>query len=129
MFWRTRRRWTSLLLTFFVPTLILVQQPYSRGSEAQLTAEQIVALSTKPAVVRIENFCAANFKYEDKSEQSFTYGGLGSGFFVNPNGYIVTYAVKTEATCKAELLKQAKKNGKNPEITEDGDDFFLANNV
>ena len=64
MFRRTHRRWSSFFLAFTIPILILVQQPYSRGSEAKLTAEQIVALSTKPAVVRIENACAAAFEYK-----------------------------------------------------------------
>lgn len=115
MFWRTRRWLSSLLLAFIAFTLTFVQVACSRTSQAeQLSPEQIIALQAKPAVVRISTGCYASFKYTEKDDAGkpretnyydFGYGGPGSGFFVNSNGYIATYAVLDADDCKKQLYR------------------------
>jgi Trypsin-like peptidase domain/FHA domain len=124
MLWCSRRQ-RSFFIAFILPILILTQQPRAVSSEgSQLSPEQVVALSTKPAVVRIDNSCGAGYTYTYKDSTDtekeiagfFTYGGPGSGFFVNPNGYIITHAVKSESDCEAELYNQMVKYLENEGI-------------
>lgn len=124
MLWCSRRQ-RSFFIAFILPILILTQQPHAVSSEGnQLSPEQVVALSTKPAVVRIDNSCGAEYTYtyKDRTDKErkmagfFTYGGPGSGFFVNSNGYIITHAVKSEGDCEAELYSQMIKYLENEGI-------------
>lgn len=73
-----------LLLFIFV---IIGSFPLS-GKE--LTREQMTAYRTRPAVVLI--YSGINMKISLNNGQQFNYPyyGSGSGFFINPNGYLVT---------------------------------------
>lgn len=61
------------------------------GLRAQkLTEEQMTAYRTRPAVVLIYSGLAVEFTLADGKEQTLPVYGSGSGFFINPDGYLVT---------------------------------------
>lgn len=57
----------------------------------QPSAGQKLALQTKPSVVRVIAGYLVGITVQGKREQQF-FGGHGSGFFVDPDGYIATNA-------------------------------------
>jgi serine protease Do len=75
-----------IVLTAF----ILVNLNCSSSSGEKLTEEQMTAYRTRPAVVLI--YSGVNVKIALKNGQQFEvpYYGSGSGFFINPDGYLVT---------------------------------------
>lgn len=77
---------------FFVTALL----PIQRTSSAVTEGERL-AMFSKPSVVRIIDGVAGTFYYgppqaERRKEYNVSYIALGSGFFINSNGYIVTNA-------------------------------------
>jgi S1-C subfamily serine protease/pSer/pThr/pTyr-binding forkhead associated (FHA) protein len=105
-----------LLALLIAPTLIPVQVVFAQNSQPSLN--QKLGMYSKPSVVRIKAACWGRYTYKGKSYTSIT-GTLGSGYFVNPNGYIVTnaYVVKEvkdgEEKCKenisTKLVEQIKE--------------------
>jgi S1-C subfamily serine protease len=65
----------------------------------QVSAGQRMAMYSKPAVVRVYDGYRGKF-YWPKNNRVYTVStiGKGSGFFINPNGYIATNAHVTEST-------------------------------
>ncbi len=77
----------------------------------QLPQDTLIAEATKPAVVRVVIGCKAQVKFNGKTYTP-EIDGHGSGFFVNPNGYIVTNAhvvelVEETKECKDILAMKA----------------------
>lgn len=79
-----------------------------------------LAQYAKPAVVRIQNGCfgTASFSRNNKTYE-LSAGSLGSGFFVNPNGYIVTNAHVTLATQNPEECEKLLYNSYVQQIAQD----------
>lgn len=101
-----RKHFRYLLIMFVALLLPLFQMSCSRAPELEL--RQRVAMYSKPAVVRVIANCTGSF-YSDKTKKFYLYadGGHGSGFFINPNGYIATRSVPlTESECKERLFKR-----------------------
>ena len=87
----------------------------SQNSKPDL--HQQVVMHSKPSVVRILNGCYGSFTFTDKGDKSeiskkikdidqtrYYYGGFGTGFFINQNGYIATHAVINETDCRKKLF-------------------------
>ena len=75
-----------LFLTFF--SIILAQ-----SEELQLDKYQKMSYRVKPAVVKVQSVVEANIRYiKDNKliQERSSDGGQGSGFVINPEGYIVT---------------------------------------
>lgn len=87
---------TSALLStsFLLPSHSFAQlqnQSQVIQIENQLSEDTLVAEVTKPSVVRVVIGCAAQVHFNGKTYTT-EIDGHGSGFFVSPNGYIVTNA-------------------------------------
>ncbi|MBD2447526.1 AAA-like domain-containing protein [Nostoc sp. FACHB-152] len=98
-----------------------------RTSSTSLSVSQKLGIFIKPSVVRILRSCRGIFQYKQKT-YSVEKTSIGSGYFINSNGYIVTSAhlvksvelVKQE--CEPLLLNQLVKDiiSKYPgEVEED----------
>ncbi len=80
-----RKSWFGLMVCFGL-TLggsVSAQQPPTSG--------QRLALYTKPAVVRILGAWVAEYRFNNRTWNA-SIGGMGSGFFISPDGYIATNA-------------------------------------
>jgi len=77
---------TSLFLSLFLPITFLFGK--------QLSPAEKIAYKVRPAVVLFENYVQAKFSYIDNSGraviQEMTLGSSGSGFFIHPEGYLLT---------------------------------------
>lgn len=101
-----RKYYRHLLIAFVALLLPLVQTSCAQTSQVEL--RQRVAMYSKPAVVRVVANCSGSF-YRKKVDQYYLYvdGGQGSGFFINPKGYIATRSVpQNESECKERLFKR-----------------------
>src|SRR5207249_11840031 len=80
---------TTLLI---LSLLVLALLPLAAHADGPTGPQRSVALA-KPAVVRIADIYVATFFWpgNGKSYRSMD-GGMGSGFFINPDGYVVTNA-------------------------------------
>ena len=101
-------------LCFRLPllTAILISQiPLEVQAQEENELQKKLADYSKPAVVRIIAGCIANYRYGDFKGQ-VDNAGLGTGFFIDPNGYIVTNSHVIDPTkdgenaCKEQLIKQ-----------------------
>src|SRR5437870_13328645 len=77
--------------------LVLAFGLLSARSASAATASAIdderLALQSRPAVVRIADGCQADIRFAPTGKvYSVVSGGLGSAFFVNSDGYLVTNA-------------------------------------
>ncbi|MBD2102949.1 trypsin-like peptidase domain-containing protein [Leptolyngbya sp. FACHB-261] len=99
----------NLLTSLVAPALLVAQLPFSQ--QPQPSADKRLAMYAKPAVVRIVAGCYGTYSDGSKS-YPLSNAGLGSGYFINPNGYIVTNAHVVEATregeqgCKKRLFQK-----------------------
>ena len=124
----------NLLLMLAVQSKATAQKniPTSKSTDVialqsqQLSQKHLLAESIKPTVVRIVNGCVGK-AYWSKNGKTYNLAavGSGSGYFVNPNGYIVTNAhviesSKNENYCLSLLFKNfveqiAEESGENPQ--------------
>ncbi|MDJ0596294.1 MAG: trypsin-like peptidase domain-containing protein [Pleurocapsa sp. MO_226.B13] len=81
-------RYLAALL--IAPALTFTQPSLAQSSKP--TLNQKLAMYTKPAVVRIWNTCYGMEHVSDEwsSPVDYNLSFLGTGFLINPNGYIVT---------------------------------------
>lgn len=80
---------TALLL---LSLLVLALLPLAVHADGLTAPQRSVALA-KPGVVRIADIFVATFFWPRNGKSYRTMdGGMGSGFFINPDGYIVTNA-------------------------------------
>ncbi|NJO77186.1 MAG: FHA domain-containing protein [Cyanobacteria bacterium RM1_2_2] len=108
-----RKHFRYLLVMFVALLLPLFQISCSQipqSTSNQPSPRDKLATAAKPAVVRVIAGCIGNYEYKptDESEpiyRAFGYGISGSGFFINSNGYIATYAIKNESDCKERLFQ------------------------
>jgi len=102
---------TSALLSssLLLPSHSFAQQLQNQSQviqiENQLSEDTLVAEVTKPSVVRVLVGCAAQVNFNGKTYTA-EIDGHGSGFFVNPNGYIVTNAHVVDLIEKPEECKE-----------------------
>ena len=106
-------------LCFRLPllTAILISQiPLEVQAQEENELQKKLADYSKPAVVRIIAGCIANYRYGDFKGQ-VDNAGLGTGFFIDPNGYIVTNSHVIDPTkdgenaCKEQLIKNGTPIG------------------
>ena len=122
------------IFKYLAPLLVAPSLTFAQSSLAQNSGQnskQHLALSVKPAVVRIWNPCYGIYENE-KLKQEFDLSFLGTGFFINPRGYIVTSAsVMDENTCLERLadnIKRAILNNYGDNIDEKEIRKFLEDN-
>lgn len=88
-----RRLFFVAIAAFFLVAVLIPSNP----SAAAVTDGERLAMFSKPSVVRIIDGVAGSFYYAPpnwKAGKTYnvSYVGLGSGFFINSSGYIVTNA-------------------------------------
>ena len=88
-----RRLFFVGISAFFLVAALIPLQP----SSAAVTDGERLAMFSKPSVVRIIDGVAGTFYYapptwKEGKTYNVSYVGLGSGFFINADGYIVTNA-------------------------------------
>ena len=88
-----RRLFFVAIAAFFLVAALIPSQP----TAAAVTDGERLAMFSKPSVVRIIDGVAGTFYYAPpnwKAGKTYnvSYVGLGSGFFINADGYIVTNA-------------------------------------
>ena len=102
------------LALFSIAPILFFSQIPGISKNPQLEPNQQLTMYSKPAVVRILAGCFGTYDYEGRS-YSFLSGGSGSGYFVDPNGYIVTNAHVVnlaeggEKACRERLLDNLVK--------------------
>jgi len=82
------------VIFFVTPALILSQLPFGQNSQ---TEARKLSMYSKPAVVRILAGCTGTYFYKlegasSEDEYPFTFASIGSGYFVDSDGYIITNA-------------------------------------
>jgi hypothetical protein len=81
-------------VTLFLAVALLPNQ--SRFTVDAVSEGERLAMYSKPSVIRILDGVAGSFYFAPPNRQpknyNVSYLALGSGFFINPNGYIVTNA-------------------------------------
>jgi S1-C subfamily serine protease len=107
-----RRSYQNFLRTlFFIPVLSV---PALAQGSAEADFGKRVASYVKPSVVRILDGCSGTYEFVGQDgflRDTFASISSGSGFFIHPDGYIVTNAhvvqetESGEASCK-EILRQ-----------------------
>jgi hypothetical protein len=66
-----------------------------------------IAMYSRPAVVRVVASCSGYFQTRAGKYYSYADGGQGSGFFINPDGYIATRGIsKDKSDCQERLFKR-----------------------
>ncbi len=78
------------LIVFFVVFMLVYSVGFSKRS---LNKIEMMAYKVKPAVILIETWLTARISYVKNNQiimEDKIFGSLGSGFFINPSGYILT---------------------------------------
>lgn len=112
---------TSYLAAIFTgPALVLAQIPLLQQN-TQPDINQKLAMYSKPAIVRVVAGCSGTYSYKGSS-YPYTSGVVGTGYFVDTNGYIVTNAhVVNWAGENAEACKERLFENLVEDITGKGD--------
>ena len=124
---------SNLLKSISAPALVTILLSACTSPQQSPNNKQRLERFTRPAVVTVVDGCQGSYIYSEGSN-IFAPGilyelGVGSGYFVNSNGYIATNAHVTnyanlgsqgEGKCKDELFKQfigklANATNKKPE--------------
>ena len=96
-------------LAFLVIAPILIQAQSTFAATAQTDNVQRASLITKPGVVRVLAGCSGKYAYYG-DQYALVVGEIGSGYFVDSSGYVVTNAhVLTpgeEAGCRESLFRR-----------------------
>jgi S1-C subfamily serine protease len=106
------------------PALSLTQLSIAQAEKPDLNRR--LTMYTKPAVVRIVSNCSMNYIWE-RSNQEYPNGipididlsFIGTGFLINPNGYIVTSAkvIASKEDCEKSILRNIKQTIENRYLT------------
>lgn len=104
-----------LALLIVAPTLTFAQPSLAQNTEPN--TNQKLTMYAKPSVIRIVGLCQGKYKWHpDGDEQKpitevpIDKDFIGTGFLINPNGYIVTSAnvMEFEQDCKQSLRRNIK---------------------
>src|ERR1044071_5516621 len=97
---------TSTLRTALAAALALAAlAPLAARADARIADGLRLAMYVKPSVVRILDAYSATFTYHGDArnyEFEVHHGGLGSGAFISPDGYLVTNAHVVRITKEGE---------------------------
>lgn len=97
------------------PTLTFAQASFAQDSQPD--SNKKLTMYTKPAVVRIQSICKGKFKYyyEKDHAPEYSLNFVGTGFLINPNGYIVTSSkvAESEKDCEDYLIRNVVQGLKN----------------
>jgi hypothetical protein len=97
-------RFTAL---FLAPTLIQTPPPSTATAQAELV--QQIGMRARPAIVRVVVGCSGTYSYKG-FEYTLIAGEVGSGYFVDADGYIATsdHVLTTlgETGCRQALFRQ-----------------------
>lgn len=105
------------------PALTFISPVLAQENEPDLNAK--LAMYAKPAVVRIVSRCEGNYYLYDRprkdpdakvlSKITVNSNFIGTGFFINSNGYIVTSSkvTESESDCKNSLIRIIKEKLSN----------------
>jgi S1-C subfamily serine protease len=105
-----------LALFLVAPTLTFAQPSFAQNTEPDLN--QTLTMYVKPSVVRIVSICNTNYiwKYQENSDEfeiiPHNLSFIGTGFIINPNGYIVTSSKVFESKddCRDSLVRNIKNS-------------------
>ncbi|MEW6736759.1 MAG: trypsin-like peptidase domain-containing protein [Acidobacteriota bacterium] len=102
-------------------TLLILANLFKVSAQEQPTVGQRLALYSKPAVVRVFGAFVAEFSFANR-QWRVSVGGVGSGFFINPDGYVATNAHVVEAIQKGE--EQAREELKIEAVRAIGNKLY-----
>lgn len=98
-----------LMIALSALSLVFAPLPYTPTTQAQAPPPQTerIAMYSRPAVVRVVASCSGYFQTNAGKFYSYADGGQGSGFFINPDGYIATRGIsKNKSDCQERLFKR-----------------------